>query len=230
GLAAARRTAEAAATRLRAAFPGWAVTAQVEADAPAWGIVKLADRWRPDLIVVGAHEQSALERLLLGSTSLAVLTHASASVRIARPPATAADGPARLLVGIDGSAGADAAVAAVAARHWAPPAEVRVVAALDPTLTASLEQFATTDAAAASQALVDRAAAVLRAAGLTVSTAVVDGAAKQVLLDEAQHWRADGIFVGARGLRATERFLLGSVSSTVAARAECSVEVVRAAG
>jgi hypothetical protein len=40
---------------------------------------------------------------------------------------------------------------------------------------------------------------------------------------------ADCIFVGARGLSQVERFLLGSVSSAVAARASCSVEVVRPA-
>lgn len=227
GIAAARRIADAAAAQLHAVFPGWTIAAQAEADAPAWAIVKLADRWRPDLIVVGAHQQSPLQRLLLGSTSLAVLTHAGSSVRIARPPATAA-AAGHLLLGIDGSAGADAAIASVAARHWAPAAEVRVVAALDPSLTASLEESATGDAAAAAQFLVERAAAVLRSAGLTATTAVVEGAPRKVLVDEAQRWAADCIFVGARGLRATERFLLGSVSSAVAARAHCSVEVVRA--
>ena len=37
---------------------------------------------------------------------------------------------------------------------------------------------------------------------------------------------ADCIFVGARGVRGLERFLLGSVSTTVATNAHCSVEIV----
>ena len=55
---------------------------------------------------------------------------------------------------------------------------------------------------------------------------VKEGDPKRVLIEEAEQWGADCIFVGARGLRRLERFLLGSVSTAVAARAHCSVEVV----
>ena len=50
---------------------------------------------------------------------------------------------------------------------------------------------------------------------------------KRLLLSEAESWDADSIFVGARGLGGFRRCLLGSVSSAVAARAYCSVEIVR---
>jgi nucleotide-binding universal stress UspA family protein len=69
----------------------------------------------------------------------------------------------------------------------------------------------------------------LQTQGLEVSSVIREGDPKHVLLDEAAHWEADGLFVGARGLSRVERFLLGSVSAAVAARAPCSVEVVRAA-
>ena len=48
-----------------------------------------------------------------------------------------------------------------------------------------------------------------------------------MLIAEAESWGADRIFVGARGMGGIDRFLLGSVSSAVAARAHCSVEVTR---
>ena len=51
--------------------------------------------------------------------------------------------------------------------------------------------------------------------------------AVRVIIREAERWSADCIFVGAKGQSAIERFLLGSVSASVAARAPCSVEVVR---
>jgi nucleotide-binding universal stress UspA family protein len=56
------------------------------------------------------------------------------------------------------------------------------------------------------------------------------GDPKQILIEEAESWQADSIFVGAKGMRGIERLLLGSVSAAVAARAHCSVEVVRPKG
>jgi nucleotide-binding universal stress UspA family protein len=76
---------------------------------------------------------------------------------------------------------------------------------------------------------IDAMAAPLHERGLAVSSVITAGDPKQVLLDEAEHWGADSLFVGARGLSRVERFLLGSVSAAVAARAHCSVEVVRPA-
>lgn len=54
------------------------------------------------------------------------------------------------------------------------------------------------------------------------------GDPKRVLVDEAETWSADCIFVGAKGMSRVQRVLLGSVSGAVTARANCSVEVVRA--
>jgi nucleotide-binding universal stress UspA family protein len=68
----------------------------------------------------------------------------------------------------------------------------------------------------------------LRAKGLRAEAVVKFGDPKQVLVRYAEEWRADCIFVGATGLtNRVERFLLGSVAATVAARAHCSVEIAR---
>jgi nucleotide-binding universal stress UspA family protein len=74
---------------------------------------------------------------------------------------------------------------------------------------------------------VERAADRLERAGLTVSGTVVDGDPRRELNAEAERWYADCVFVGARGLRALDRFLLGSVSGAVLAHAHCAVEIVR---
>jgi len=69
----------------------------------------------------------------------------------------------------------------------------------------------------------------LRGASLQTTIELRKGNAKQALVEEAEGWSADSVFVGAKGLRGVEHLLLGSVSAAVAARAHCSVEVVRPA-
>src|SRR5262245_8225222 len=224
----ARRTAAAAVAVLLAAFPDWTVSDETIADAPAWAIVKKTEKWRPNLIVVGAQDRSAAGRFWLGSVSQSVVLHADRSVRIVRPRAQPSDAPQRLLLGFDGSPGAQAAAAQVAARTWRPRCHVRVVTALDALLASTLEDAENSDGErAAAGRLAERGAVPLHAAGLDVSTAVIEGAPKRALIEEAEAWEADCVFVGARGLRGAERFLLGGVSAAVAARASCTVEVVR---
>jgi nucleotide-binding universal stress UspA family protein len=91
--------------------------------------------------------------------------------------------------------------------------------------------FAATDKASRDQAQdsVDSAAAILSSAGcsLAVSTEILTGSPKRVIVEEAEKWGADLIVVGSHGYRTWERMLLGSVSHLVALHAECSVEIVR---
>jgi nucleotide-binding universal stress UspA family protein len=181
---------------------------------------------------------------VLGSVSQKVLMHAPCSVRVARrPPAGAAprEGAVRIILGIDGSRHSALAVSAVVARLWPAGTEVKVIAALDVKLLSVLASPAPSpwarpwlDAAPAEDdarhwagQAVEAVAAELRAAGLSATPIIEEGDAKKVLIGHAEQWSADCIFVGAKGLSAFERFLLGSVSASVATGAPCSVEVVR---
>ena len=49
-------------------------------------ILDEAESWKADLIVVGSHGYPAWERLLLGSVSQAVVSHAKCSVEVVRLP------------------------------------------------------------------------------------------------------------------------------------------------
>lgn len=49
-------------------------------------ILDEAEAWKPDLIVVGSHGYPTWERLLLGSVSQAVVSHAKCSVEVVRLP------------------------------------------------------------------------------------------------------------------------------------------------
>jgi len=74
----------------------------------------------------------------------------------------------------------------------------------------------------------ERSVELLRAAAIKVTCVVKEGDPKRELCKAAEEWGADCIFVGSTGFsNRLERFILGSVSAAVAARAHCSVEVVR---
>ena len=174
--------------------------------------------------------------MILGSVSQNVLSYAPCSVRVGRAPTVTAGG-VRVLLGIDGSADSALAIEAIAARAWPAGTEVRVVTALDARLLGSVMWIDPAWAAATHiddgddtrtilRGRVEEAADELRGTGLAVTTLVADGDPKRVLVDEAERW-AHVIFLGARGHTRAKRILLGSVSAAVAARARCSVEVVR---
>ncbi|HKA19016.1 MAG TPA: universal stress protein [Blastocatellia bacterium] len=143
----------------------------------------------------------------------------------------------RVLIGVDGSNGGAEAARVAAGREWPKGTEIRFVAVYDPVTPTMAglvipkvvhwvdgENRATIQLALK---MVESLERQFRSNKLSTSHLVVAGEPKRVLLDEAHRWRAGCIFVGARGLSRINRFLLGSVSAAVAARAHCSVEVIR---
>ena len=61
------------------------VSTKVSAGSPKQVILDEAEGFNADLIVLGSHGRGRIERFLLGSVSLAVVTHAKCSVEIVRP-------------------------------------------------------------------------------------------------------------------------------------------------
>jgi nucleotide-binding universal stress UspA family protein len=230
--------AERARERVQTRFPKWKVSADSSCGSAAWELVAKADRWKPDLIVVGSHGRTALGRFVLGSVSQRVLTEALCSVRIARGRVEEPNSPVRIIVGTDGSRASDEALRAVAMRNWPSGSEVKVVLVDDPLAPEFLEKLIPPlgtmleDDRQQERAWVENISKqsidILRSAALKVTCVVREGDPKRELPKAAEEWGADCIFVGSAGFsNRFERFVLGSVSAAVAARARCSVEVVR---
>lgn len=228
-----------ATDRVWLSFPEWEVRAEALAGAPALEVIKKAAKGPADLVVVGSHGRSALGRLILGSVSNEVLNETSCSIRVARCPVEKGNSPIRLVIGVDGSPSARLAVREVARRLWPAGSEARVIAVDDhvrpagiadtlPTATAMISEEIDEELAKTKE-MVEAAVEDLRAgAGLHVSSEIVGGDPKSVLIEEAKKFEADCIFVGSRGFNSRlERFMLGSVSAAVVNGAHCSVEVVR---
>ena len=228
-----KELAVTAGKKLQALFPAWKVLAESYGGSPASIILAGAEQWKPDLIVVGSHGRTGIVKLVLGSISQKILHHAPCSVRVARGREMPADAPVKIIVGVDGSTGAEAAVKVVAGRPWPAQTEVLLLSAV-PSIsaaTSSLMVMPVSQWFVEERARVEAAAGKLekelRTTGLKVRAMILEGDPKSVLLDEAEKWGADCIFVGAAGMSAIDRLLLGSISAAVATRAECSVEVVR---
>lgn len=234
----AGKLAAKAAERFQVNFPNWKVNHEAAWGSPTLELFSKAEEFKADLILVGSHGRSALGRFFLGSISQWLLNEAGCSVRIARGKLDEPDFPVRLIVGVDGSDNANLAVEQVAMRNWPEKSEVRVVAVyheLEPTVAGELVPIVGSfvdecniDEIKDSRQLAEKSVQRLRAKGLRAEAVVKAGDPKQVLVAYAEEWGADCIFLGATGLsNRLERFLLGSVAATVAARAHCSVEIVR---
>ncbi|MBI4372625.1 MAG: universal stress protein [Candidatus Omnitrophica bacterium] len=209
------RLAAQAARQIKSHFPKWRVASQALADFPAWGIIKTAQKWKADLIAIGSHRVSGARRLILGSVSEKVVSEASCSVRVVHKiPKNKSS--LKIMVGVDGSAYADYALQEVAARSWKRGSAICLMSVIDSGVKwAALSKS------------VNRHSKKLKAKGFSVTPLVKAGNPKKVLIDEANRWGADSIFVGVRGLSLMQKILIGSVASSVAARARSSVEVVR---
>jgi nucleotide-binding universal stress UspA family protein len=191
-----------------------------------------------DLVVVGSHG-SAATRFLLGNVAAAAVRYAPCSVEIVRAPVHA--GARKILLATDGSAASEAAARSIAARPWAAGTEVRVLSVVElvlPPMVALLKPPFIHSAQVEElrgEAMRRAEDAVASAWGIVAATctnvsqsiSVLLEGARKVILDEAAEWGADLIVLGSHGHRGVDRFLLGSVSETVAMHAHCSVEVIR---
>lgn len=237
----ASRIAAAGVAKIKKEFPKWIVTGETATGSPPRELLSRAESFKPDLIVVGEPRQNLSEpNMSIGHTSQTILTEVECSVRIARGCASPALHPERILVGFDGSAGAMHAVESIASRKWPFGTEVRLLVVADSFVMGSIGRFVpqmtgvaveTKFASQWAEALASAALAKLTEADISSSVEVRLGHPKNVIIEEAEKWNADGIFVGPHyAANSFERLLVGSVSAAVAARAHCSVEVIRRSG
>ncbi len=209
---------ERASQRLLSYFPEWQTETLSLTGSPAREIIRLAKERDTDLIVIGSCGRTESKRFALGSVSQKIANEAICSVRIVRGQAWKKGSPSRLLIGLDGTNGAKAAVAEAARRMWIMGSEVRLVVARD--VPENNYQWVCE--------YLEEAKKILERAELTVTELTETGDPKQIIAASAEEWGADCIFLGANSAEnADENNLLGSVSTAIVARAHCTVEIVR---
>ncbi|HEX5887229.1 MAG TPA: universal stress protein [Pyrinomonadaceae bacterium] len=145
----------------------------------------------------------------------------------------------KILLAVDGSASSNQAIAEIIRRPWPEQTEVKVITAYEVPFTAGIEPWAAgpmyfddvrNAASSAANSVLEHTLTKLRSAPankLKITGEALQGSPKQVIVEVAEHWGADLIVMGSRGLGTWTRLLLGSVSNAVVHHAKCSVEIVR---
>jgi nucleotide-binding universal stress UspA family protein len=235
--ASARQAAESARTALQPRWPSveiHVVDSNVFGD-PREPILRACED--VDLVVLGARGLSAVKGFFLGSVTIAVARHAPCSVLVAKGEPRPVQ---HALIGIDGSEGAASAVQFVAGLGTG-------LRAVDVTLLGVVEEMRYPSTApgplrrdlrgALNELHQERRAELERLVTAMGATLKPEVARLEVVVDLGQPGAAlvaaanrpgcDLVVVGARGLGALERLVLGSVSERVLRHARCPVLVVK---
>ena len=217
----ARDHAHTAMRQLELYFPNWRLRSEAVGGRPATELMQQAQDWSADLVVVGSQGRSAVGRLILGSVSLEVAMEAECSVRIGRRFKYHGRKARRIVVGLDGLAASERALKEVMKRSWPKNTELRIIAVDDGQSSIKVtEPGSTTKNQSGTIELAS-------SQGLRVFAEIRKGDPATILMDEANAWKADCIFIGAAGFGTANDDLRNSVSTQLATNASCSIEIVR---
>lgn len=180
-------------------------------------IVRMAEDWRPHLLVVGARGLTPLKRAVLGSVSTSLLRHAPCPVLVVKGRR---ERLRTAIVAVDGSPPSHRAVSFVASLPVDVRFEVDLVTVVEPPVF---------EREAEAERTLRRLETDLKPDVRSVRRRVVVGRAGEEIVRAASAPGVDLVVVGARGRGAFTRLLLGSVSEYVVHHAECPVLVVRGA-
>jgi nucleotide-binding universal stress UspA family protein len=187
-------------------------------------ILKRAPK-RDGLLVVGSQGLDALDRFMLGSVSTNLIHHATCPVLVVKDEAAPLR---RITLATDGSDASAKALAFVLSKFQPDrstgnggrvPIHVSVIHVMPLVKYPGLKE--------AGHKLIERSVRKLVKAGFTAEPVCRLGRPAEKIMKVASKHHADLIVMGAKGLGAIARFLLGSVSTRVVQHANCAVLVVR---
>lgn len=201
---------------------------------PVERITETARDISADLIMLGALGLTGWMRMLLGSTSLAVVKHSPCPVWVVKRPFK--HGTTDVLIATDGSAGSKNAIRfatrlpfpkeTVAHLMHAVPAVTEQLhltgSEVDPPVLTPLYE-AGQHLKIRGEHIIKEDAEPLKKVFAEVRAFTVEGEARRQILDTAKEVEADLIILGSHGLSGIRQFFLGSIANRVLKHAEASV-------
>ncbi|WP_197171533.1 universal stress protein [Novipirellula aureliae] len=192
-------------------------------------IIEAANQCGADLIVVGATGVSQISRVLLGSVSDEVATHARCSVLVVRETGLDhAERPIRICLAYDGGDAAQAALEEIADIPWKTGSDFHVL-----TIAPHLDNFfgelrPDSDTAVRCQQNLKRATDQLIDIAPTVTPhSFASEHEGEAIVKFAEENGIDLLVIGETPRNTLSRFLLGSTTRYVLRHAPCSVWITR---
>ena len=194
-------------------------------------IVDVAEEHQSDLVVVGAKGHSQIARLLLGSVSDHVATHAPCSTLVVRPTGLRESGkPIRVCLAFESSGSAIAALEEIAEVPWKTGAEFHLLT-VETYLSDFIGQRIADEGKEISSyyeaGLLQAKERLADVAPGTKTHLVKGDHVGEGIVTFAEENEVDLLIVGETPRSAVNRFLLGSTSRYVLRHAPCSVWVTR---
>lgn len=177
------------------------------------------------LLVLGNKGLGALDRFVLGSVSTKLIQHATCPVLVVKGEAVPLK---RIALAIDGSPASAKALEFVLTKFRPNRSTGRGgQVSIHVSVVHVMPFMRYPEVKEAGRKLVDQNVQKLVKAGFTAEPVCQLGRPAEEIMAVASKHHADLIVMGAKGLDAVSRFLIGSVSTRVVQYANCSVLVVR---
>ncbi len=204
-------------------------------------IVKAAEEWPADLIIVGSHGRGGVSSFLLGSVSRALLHSAPCAVRIMRinKGGVASSGSERInvLVAMDESEHSQFTFEHVLSSFFPKDVSFKCLTvlpepkepALKPASHKANRQMHLEEQRRLAMDWLQKCVARLeqKFGSAKASCAVLEGDPREQIIQAAKEWPADLIILGSHSRPVLDALVLGSTADTVAQHALCSAEIVR---
>ena len=190
-------------------------TMTVHGEEPYQEIIDAAINNKADMIIMGRHGRTGLVRLMMGSVTAKVISHAPCNVLVVPPDAKVEW--RNILVATDGSKYSNAAA------HEAIGIAKRCGSSL-----VALSAAASEAESASAKGNIKKVAELAAKEDIKVEGLTATGKPYDAIMEAAKQKHSDLIVVGSHGRTGIERLLMGSVAENIICHSAAAVLVVRA--
>ena len=205
-------------TKPRSGESGWQVDEVVHLTVEHDPRLVLSSREKSDLVVIGARGKGLLKTMRLGSTAEWLMQCPTTPLLISKN----SNSVKKILVCVDGSPHAEAAVQVLSALPLIKGAHVTVFGVVE-------SDDSVIDQVASSGSLLESVGAEVEEVVAEQDPLVMSVSPRMAISDLLRDENPDLVVMGTRGMTGLKKMVVGSVASAITHHAECSVLLARAA-